>query len=320
MKILTRDQIEKTLSIPKILKAIEQGFILYSQGEAVIPPVGSLHFEYPPGDCHIKYGYSKKGKYYVVKIASGFYENPMHGLPSNNGLILLFDKETGKPICILLDEGYLTDIRTAAAGYIAAKCLAPKTITCVGLVGTGAQAYYQLKFLSFATQCRRAMIWGRDIEKAKKLAKHPDLSEWTIEVTKDLEQLASKCNLIVTTTASSHPYLLAEHIKSGTHITAVGADDIGKQELEEKIFIKADKVIVDSRSQCAAFGDVSHALKKDLIESNKLVELGEVLTNPSLGRTSESQITVCDLTGIAIQDLQIAESVFSDHCRGLFFP
>jgi len=230
MKILSRDQIEKTLSIPKVLKAIEQGFMLYSQGEAVIPAIGSLHFEYPPGDCHIKYGYSKRGKYYIVKIASGFYENPKHGLPSNNGLMLLFDKETGKPVCILLDEGYLTDIRTAAAGYIAAKYLAPKTVECVGIVGTGAQAYYQLKFLSSATQCRRVMIWGRDIEKAKKLAKHPDLNEWTIEAAKDLEQLASECKLIVTTTASSHPLLLAEHVKPGTHITAVGADDIGKQE------------------------------------------------------------------------------------------
>lgn len=314
MKILSREQIEKALSIPKVLKAIEQGFILYSQREAVIPPIGSLHFDQPPGDCHIKYGYSKRGKHYVVKIASGFYENPKHGLPSNNGLMLLFDKQTGKPACILLDEGYLTDIRTAAAGYVAAKFLAPKNVACVGIAGTGAQAYYQLKFLSSVTQCRKAMIWGRDIEKAKKLAKHPDLSEWSIEVAKDLEQLASECNLIVTTTASSHPLLFAEHIKPGTHITAVGADDIGKQELDEKIFIKADKVIVDSRSQCAAFGDVSHALKKGLIQLEKLVELGEVLTNPSLGRTSDNQITVCDLTGIAIQDLQIAESVFSDHC------
>jgi ornithine cyclodeaminase len=314
MKILSREQIEKTLSIPKVLKAIEQGFILYSQGETVIPPIGSLHFDQPPGDCHIKYGYSKKGKYYVVKIASGFYENPKHGFPSNNGLMLLFDKQTGNLVCILLDEGYLTDIRTAAAGYVAAKYLAPKNVACVGIVGTGAQAYYQLKFLSSATQCRRAMIWGRDIEKAKKLAKHPDLSAWAIEVAKDVEQLASECNLIVTTTASSHPLLLKDHIKPGTHITAVGADDIGKQELDEKIFIKADKVIVDSRSQCSAFGDVSHALKKGLIELEKFVELGKVLTNPSLGRTSDNQITVCDLTGIAIQDLQIAESIFSGHC------
>ena len=125
-----------------------------------------------------------------------------------------------------------------------------------------------------------------------------------------LEQVTAECNLIVTTTTSSHPLLFADQVRPCTHITAVGADDIGKQEIDEKIFVKAEKVIVDSRCQCSAFGDVSHALKKGLIESEKLIELGEVLTNSSLGRASESQITVCDLTGIAIQDLQIAQSVY----------
>lgn len=312
MEILSRKQIEEVLSIPKVLRAIEQGFISYSRGEVVIPPVGSLHFDSPPGDCHIKYGHVKSGKYYVVKIVSGFYDNPKNGLPSNNGLVLLFDKQNGNPVCALLDEGYLTDIRTAAAGSVAAKYLAPKVVSCVGIVGTGAQAYYQLKFLSFATECRRAMIWGRDIEKARKMAKHPDLREWTFEIAESLEQLTSKCNLIVTTTNSSHPLLFSDQVRPGTHITAVGADDIGKQEVDEKIFIKADKVIVDSRSQCSLFGDVSHALKKGMIRPEKLIELGEVLTNPSLGRTSENQVTVCDLTGIAIQDLQIAQSVYEE--------
>src|SRR5689334_23216544 len=124
MKILSRQQIEKLLCFPDILEAIEQGFIAYSQGETVVPPVASLHFEYPPGDCHIKYGYTKKGKYYVVKIASGFHDNPKIGLPAGNGLMLLFNKSTGELLSVLLDEGYLTDIRTGAAGCIAAKYLA----------------------------------------------------------------------------------------------------------------------------------------------------------------------------------------------------
>lgn len=310
MKILSRDEIEKFLLIPNVLEAIEQGFITYSCGETVIPPVASLHFDSPPGDCHIKYGYAKKGKYYVVKIASGFYDNPQYGHPSTNGLMLLFDKQTGNPISILLDEGYLTDIRTAAAGCIAAKYLAPKIVSCVGIIGTGAQAYYQLKFLSFATDCRKAMIWGRDIEKAQMLAQHANLSEWTIEVAKDIDQLTLDCNLIVTTTASSQPLLFAHQVRAGTHLTAIGADDMGKQELHEEIFVKADKVVVDSKSQCTILGDTSYALKKKLISLDKLVELGEILINPSLGRTSNDQITVCDLTGIAIQDLQIAEIVY----------
>ncbi|MBA2369953.1 MAG: deaminase [Candidatus Protochlamydia sp.] len=310
MKILSLEQIRKALSVPKILEAIEKGFLVYSQGEAVIPPVASLQFKAPPGECHIKYGYAKKGKYYVVKIASGFYDNPKQGLSSNNGLLLLFDKQTGVPVCALLDEGYLTDVRTAAAGYVAAKYLAPKIVSCVGIIGTGVQAYYQLKYLSFATKCRKVMLWGRDLEKARKFANHSELNAWSFEIAEDTRQLAAACNLIVTATASSHPLLLAEHVKPGTHITAVGADDRGKQELDERIFLRADRVIVDSRSQCAEFGDSSHALKKGMIEMDKLVELGEVLANPNLGRRSEGEMTVCDLTGIAIQDLQIAESIY----------
>jgi ornithine cyclodeaminase len=310
MKILTRHQIEKALLIPQALKAIEEGFIAYSRGETVIPPVASLHFDAPPGDCHIKYGYAKSGKYYVVKIASGFYENPQNGLPATNGLMLLFDKQTGKPVCTLLDEGLLTEVRTALASVAAAKCLAPKSTPCVGIVGTGGQAFYQLKFLPLATDCRRAMIWGRDHNKAKKLATHPELKGWTIEIATDLEHLTNACRLIVTTTASSHPLLHAAQIKPGTHITAVGADHEGKQELHEDIFQKADRVIVDSRSQCRLVGDASYALKKGLIAPEQLIELGEVLMTPALGRTSDDQITVCDLTGIAIQDLQIAQTVF----------
>lgn len=310
MIILNRKEIEARLCIPEVLQSIEQGFIAYSRGETVIPPIASLHFESPPGDCHIKYGYSQKGKYYVIKIASGFYENPNHGLPSNNGLMLLFDKSTGKPVCTLLDEGYLTDIRTAAAGYIAAKSLAPKTISCVGIVGTGAQAFYQLKFLAYMTQCRQAMIWGRDLKKAESLINHPDFVDWNIVMANDLDHLAACCNLIVTTTSSAQPLLYAHQIHPGTHITAVGADDVGKQELSEDIYLKADRVIVDSKIQCKSIGDTSYAIDKGFIKMENLFELGEILIDPTLGRTSDDLITVCDLTGIAIQDLQIAESVF----------
>jgi ornithine cyclodeaminase len=310
MKILTRQQIEQVLSIPSILEAVEQGFVAYSRGETIIPPVASLHFDHPPGDCHIKYGYAKTGKYYVVKIASGFHDNPTLGLPAGNGLMLLFDKQTGRPVSILLDEGYLTDIRTAAAGSIAAKYLAPKNISCVGIVGTGAQAYCQLELLSFVTKCKKVMVWGRDAAKANILKKHPRLNNWEIEVAKDLDQLAAECNLIITTTSSSGPLLFADQIRPGTHITAVGADDIGKQEIDPNIFVKADKIVVDSRSQCVEFGDASYAVKKGLIKKERLIELGEVIADSSLGRTSETQITIADLTGVAIQDLQIATAVF----------
>lgn len=306
MKIYDKQQIQKALNIQTVLARIEEGFVIYSKKEAVIPPVASLHLDNPPGECHIKYGYAKKGKYYVVKIASGFFNNPSIGLPASNGLMLLFDRATGTPVCILLDEGYLTDIRTAAAGCIAAKYLAPKQVNCIGVVGTGAQAYFQLKFLQYATDCRKVLVWGRGKQKAKKFCNHPDLKEFQIEVAKDLNQLTSNCNLIVTTTSSKSPLLFSSQIRPGTHITAMGADDIGKQELDSPIFAKADCIVVDSRSQCALFGDASYAVKNGLIDKHTMHELGEVILDPSLQRSSEDQITIADLTGIAMQDLQIA--------------
>lgn len=177
MKILKRNEIEKLLSMPHIITAIEQGFAAYSRGETVIPPIGILHFENPPGDVHIKYGYVKQGKYYVIKIASGFYENNELGLPTGNGLMLLFDKKTGALVCILLDDGYLTDLRTAAAGCVCAKYLAPAQVSCIGIVGTGAQAFHQLNLLSYATACRKVLIWGRDPAKARKLTENPLLNQ-----------------------------------------------------------------------------------------------------------------------------------------------
>lgn len=317
MKIISRKQIEQIVSIPAVLQAIEEGFVLYSRGETVIPPVASLHFDHPPGDCHIKYGYAKNGKYYVIKIASGFHDNPKIGLSAGNGLMLLFDKSTGELLSVLLDEGYLTDIRTGAPGCIAAKYLAPKNVSCVGIIGTGSQAFHQLKLLEFGTKCRRVMVWGRNEDKAKKLRDHPDLREWHIEVEKDLNALTAACNLIVTTTSSSKPLLLAHQIQSGTHITAVGTDDFGKQELDAEIFMKADRVVVDSRSQCMQFGDVSYAIRQSLVKEEQLIELGEIIEGRALGRNSETEITVADLTGVAIQDLQIAGVVFDQIAKSM---
>src|ERR1700722_7301699 len=305
MKIFSKHQIQKALDLSKVIDCIEQGFVIYSSHKAMIPPVATLHFDNPPGDCHIKYGYAKEGKYYVIKVASGFHQNPLQGISAGNGMMLLFDKATGMPISILLDEGYLTDLRTAAAGAISAKYL-----TCIRIRGTRPPTPFQNPFLSFVTDCRNVMIWGRDPSKAEIFSKHPDLRDFKIHVVKDLNQLTAECNLIVTTTSSSSPLLSAHQIRTGTHITAVGADDIGKHELDPKIFLKADRIVVDSFNQCSLFGDTAHALKSGHIQKCQLLELGQIIIDPTLGRTSEHQITIADLTGVAIQDLQIAIAAY----------
>jgi ornithine cyclodeaminase len=309
MKIYHKAEIQKLLSLQTVLDYIEEGFVMYSKKEATFPPEAVLMLENPPGECHIKWGYFKRGKYYLVKVASGFPKNPDKGLSSRNGLMLLFDRQTGMTVCVLLDEGYLTDLRAGAAGCVAAMYLAPRKVDCIGIVGTGNQAYFQLKMLQFATGCREVMVWGRDPAKAQKFCENRDFKSFHMHVAESTDQLASKCNVIVTATSSSHPLLFAKQIRKGTHITAMGADLPIKQELDPQIFAKADHIVVD-RVESTELGDVSHALKAGVIKYEKIHELGEVIMNPSLRRTSDDQITVADFTGLAALDLQIAIAAY----------
>lgn len=313
MKIITLDQIKKSLNSIDVISVIEKGFIAYAQGNAVVPPVGELIFKDPPGDVHIKYGYIINDDYYVVKVASGFYENPKLSLPSSNGLMLLFSQKTGELLSILLDEGYLTDIRTAAAGAIAAKYLAPSQITRIGIIGTGTQARLQLQFLQKIIQCKDVIVFGRDSNKLLKYQADMQKIGFDVHVTQKSEDLTATCNLIITTTPSSSPVLSAKQIKKGTHITAVGADTPHKQELDENIFGLADVIVADSISQCTERGDISHAIKKKIVNKNRLIELGNIISGKSKGRSNNDQISVADLTGLAVQDIQIAKAVFESN-------
>lgn len=309
--LFTKDQIQACIDIPQVIRLIQEGFALYSKGETVVPPFGSLHFDDPKGEAHIKYGYAKGQEFFVVKIASNFPGNKAKNKPSGQGVMLVFSKLSGELKAVLNDEGYLTDIRTAAAGAVAARHLAPKNVRCIGIVGNGTQAFYQLLYLKEITVCRDVIVWGRNLDHLTEFISHPELTHFKITPTQDMFQLGHNCNLIVTTTSSQAPLLFTEHILPGTHITAVGADDQGKQEVDALLFKRADIIAVDSRSQCFSYGDSAYALQRGVLEKDKVVELGEIIVDPSLGRTSEAQITIADLTGVAIQDIQIATAVLS---------
>lgn len=308
MRILTKKEIEASLNYPRLIEAIEEGLVAYSEKKTVTAPVSSLRFASPPGDVHIKSGAIADGDVYVVKIASGFFDNPQKGLPSSNGVMLLFSQKTGELLAILLDEGRLTDIRTGIAGAIAAKYLAPKQVKKIGIIGTGTQAREQLYHLQFVTSCRDVIVWGRNRDKALALAKDPYLKEFKIQCTTDLEELVENCNLIVTATVATQPLLFGKHIRPGTHITAVGADEPSKHELDATVFQSADFIAVDSLSQCLAFGDLSHAgpLNKPI------VELGAIIKKPVIRESH--WITIADLTGVAIEDLQAAQMVYQAIC------
>lgn len=303
MRTFSRSQVEKAVEHKALIAALDEGFAAYSRGEVDVPPVGYLKLESPPGDVHIKYGYRRGDDVFVIKVASGFYDNPKIGLSSGNGMMLVFSARTGAPVATLLDEACLTDLRTAAAGAVAAKHLGPKIVKAIGIIGGGVQARMQLDMLRHVTSCRRAVIWARKPEQARAIR----AEGFEIEVAASVAELARSCNLIVTTTPARSPLLMAADVQPGTHITAVGADAPGKQELDAALFRKAEVRAVDSRSQCFDHGDAFHALRAGIVEEKQFVELGEVIANPALGRTREDQITIADLTGLAMQDIEIAK-------------
>ncbi len=309
MRIVTLEEIQSVLGDIDLLPLIEEGFAQYSAGNAVVPPVGELLLE--AGEVHIKYGYIKDQRHYVIKIASGFYANPELGLPAGQGMMLLFHQATGEPECLLLDEGLLTEIRTAVAGAIVAKYLAPAPVRRIGIVGTGAQARLQLQHLADVIPCRAVTVWGRGQAQLDAYCKDLEPLGFELTPTRSADDLTRDCNLIVTTTPSTRPILNADSLKAGTHITAMGSDTAEKQELQTGVLARADLVVADSISQCLERGEIHHALRSRDVQQDQLVELGQIISGDHPGRGSQEAITIADLTGVAVQDIQIATAVWS---------
>ncbi len=296
-----------------LIPLIEEGFAAYSNGQSVVPPVGELQLD--KGEVHIKYGFIESQQFYVIKIASGFYGNTELGLSSSGGCILVFSQETGQLVNVLLDGGHLTDTRTAVAGAIVAKHLAPKKVNRIGIVGTGIQALMQLNHLRNVVDCSDVLVWGRSPKSVQEflarvqtteIAQEPGLQICCADSIKTLQR---QCNLIVTTTPSCEPLLAVEHLQPGTHITAVGSDMPEKQELESQILAQADIVVADSIEQCKTRGEIAHAMQDGEFDNGDVIELGDIIAGKKQGRTSDQQITVADLTGVAVQDIQIATAV-----------
>ena len=306
---ITRDQILAILPHLDLIPLIEQGFAAYSRGEAVIPPVGELLFEDPPGELHIKYGYLKSGSHAVIKIASGFYGNKDIGLPPGDGLMLLFSRNTGCLENILLDQGLLTDVRTAAAGAVAARHLAPSHISGIGVFGAGVQGRLQVEYLAGITPCRTVRVWGTSDAELESYRRDMEAKGYDVTSTRDAQSIPEACNLIITATPSHTPLLRADWIRPGTHITAMGSDTPDKQELDSNILARADIIVADSLPQSRARGEIFKAREAGVITDENVRELGNVIRDPRLRRGDDGQITVADLTGVAVQDIQIASAV-----------
>ena len=312
MHILNKELIIEIVKNLDLVPLIQDGFVAYSQDRSVVPPVGELSFKDPPGDVHIKYGYILGDSYYVIKIASGFWKNETFGIPNGQGMMLLFDQKTGQPKAILLDDATLTDIRTAVAGQICAQQFA-NDVHCIGVLGTGLQARLQVEYLKQVTKCRTVMVWGRNQEKIEQYQLDMEQKGFKVALGESPRQVAQKSNLIITATASSEPMLFPNDILPGTHITAMGSDTPGKRELGPGVLKASSLVVADSIAQCQERGEIAHALVEGDISNDRIVELGNILSGSKPGRTTPEQITVADLTGVAVQDIQIAAAVFESY-------
>ena len=313
MNVFGLEEIKRVLPKLDLFPLIKQGFVAYSSGLSVVPPVGEMIFDDPPGDVHIKYGYIKGDDYYVIKIASGFYGDMAKGITSaQGGMMILFDQKTGKEIGVLVDECYLTNVRTAVAGGICAEILAPKNIESIGVIGTGVQARMQVSHLSGVTDCKNIKVWGRSDKSTEQYIQDMNQDGWNVHKVESTCEIAESCDLIITATPSKIPLLKKESLKKGTHITALGSDSPGKQELEHDIFAKADLIVADSKLQCLERGEIHHAIKHGIIEEGDVQELGSLISANEPIYRDEDQITIADLTGVAVQDIQIAKAVYEE--------
>jgi ornithine cyclodeaminase len=313
MKVFGLEDIKRVLPKIDLTPLIKEGFVAYSSGLAVVPPVGELSFENPPGDVHIKYGYIQNEDYYVVKIASGFYGNLDLNIPSNQGgMMILFEQKTGKEVGVLIDQCYLTNVRTAIAGAICAELFAPNDLDYIGVIGTGVQARMQINYLSNLIDCKNIKVWGRGDKSVEKYIEEMSLLGWDIERANTTDEIAATCDLIITATPSKVPLLKSENLKQGTHINAVGSDSSEKNEVDNNIFKMADLIVADSISQCLERGEISHGIKSGTVEQKNIRELGSLIKSKDDYRCQSNQITFADLTGVAVQDIQIAKAVFKE--------
>ncbi|MDN3504105.1 MAG: deaminase [Rhabdochlamydiaceae bacterium] len=308
MKVLSLQQIKSAIDIKDAIELQEQGFKLYSEKKVDVPPVGYINFGDDVGDVHIKSGWVQGDDIFVVKIMGAYHKNRINlGIENAQGSLLAFDAQTGVLKALLNDEGYLTNLRTAIAGLIVAKRLAPKKVTSIGILGTGVQARLQLELLKHFTDCKRVYLWGRTKTNLNKCRLDMQKLGFDVTLASSPKEVAQSCNLIVTTTPSTEPLLMLEDIQQGTHITAVGADSPGKQELDPRIIERADLICVDSKDQCLDHGEISNAPN---IGENDIQELGELLKSNELYERDKMDITIADLTGVSVQDIQIVKAIY----------
>lgn len=309
-KVLIVTEAEIRNAVPLDMAAIdcmENCFRIQSTEDIIMPPIMQLDVEEKNGGVCIKSAYLPGLESFAVKISPGYYDNPKKGLPTTSGMMNLFNSDTGMLESVLLDNGYLTDVRTAAAGALSVKILATDQSDSIAVIGSGAQARYQLQAISLVRDIKAVRIWARDQDKAQQFADEISSSYKSVEVCNSAKEACHNSDIIVTTTASTSPLIQFDDLSPGTLVVAMGSDYKQKQELHVDVVGKCDRYICDRLSQVQTLGELHHAIEAGLyMTEDHFDELGDVVAGKATGRQSDEEIIVCDLTGTGTQDTAIA--------------
>ena len=306
---LNKNEVESLLDMNGTLKAVEEAFRQHGLKKVQMPPKLYLYFKKHNGDLRTMPAYLEEADITGVKIVNVHPDNPKKGLPTVMALVILNSTKTGAPLAVM-DGTLLTDMRTGAAGGIAVKYLARKNSNVVGFVGSGNQAKSQLIAINEVLEIAEVKVTS--ISEKSNIAFKDTMEKKVgceITVKRSIREVCD-CDILVTTTPSREPIVKNEWIADGTHINAIGADAPGKEELDPEI-LKRAKVVVDDIPQASHSGEVNVPISKNLFSVKDICcELGEVIAGKKKARTKDSDITVFDSTGLAIQDVATADMVY----------
>ncbi|HEX4525364.1 MAG TPA: NAD(P)-binding domain-containing protein [Gaiellaceae bacterium] len=308
---LNEPEIRNLVNVEMARKAVEGAFRALHRGEATVASVISLPFRAPDGVAHIKAGHLHDDAVWTVKVSADF-DTGGGGGTCHSGLMLVISAIDGTLVGVLADNGYLTELRTGAAGAIAADLLARRDATTVAIIGAGSQARYQLEALLEVRSIEEVRVASRSPQRAQAFVDEIAKRELSARLCESVEEAVRGADIVITTTPSTVPIVNAEWLDAGTHVTAVGSDEPNKQELAPAVLARAAVIAVDDRRQAASFGELHHAIEQGVRTEEDVVTLGELLEGAAHGRVEADDITVADLTGVGVQDAAIAALVLRE--------
>ncbi len=308
--VLTGSQVMQVLDMDLALAAVEEAFRAYGEGRVNMPPKAYLNLEH--GDFRAMYGEIFLARDHIcgLKWVNVHPGNPAQGLPTVMAKILLNDPDTGLEFADL-DGTHITNYRTGAAGGVAAKHLARRDASRLGVIGAGAQARTQVDAILKVRPIKEIVVFDRHREHSQGLAAEVAAAFGVkTRATTEAAEAVTGMDIVVTTTPSRTPVVRREWVSPGTHINAIGADAAGKQELAPAI-LTAAKVVVDDWAQASHSGEINVPLARgELTPAQVYGSLGEIVADKKPGREAPEEITMFDSTGLIIQDLALGLAVY----------